>query len=192
MLINTNSRFVRPRLIILLVIGVTLLVFAVEQLITIWTPKSSLTPLKGIVRSCEIYVTPVSSKSRYGYEAKSQKAELIFYLSEHKKKFALLQNIGDDYRNEEYEEIKNKLNRADSVTVWIKKSELDYWEPQVFQIETDRDISLDFKTIRFKDRSLTLFLLLIGLGFVVFPIYVFYPKLFGKHNVEKARLSVLL
>ena len=165
-----------------------LLVFAVQQLVTIWTPKSSLIPLKGILQSCDTYVTPVSSTSRYGYEAKSQKAELIFYLNEHRKKFALMKNIGSDYRNEEYEDIKSKLTRADSVTVWVKKSEVSYWEPQVFQIETDRGTVLDFQTVRFKERPLTAFLLLMGLGCVIFPIYAFYPGLFSKRQVEKERL----
>jgi hypothetical protein len=164
-----------------------LLVFAVQQLITVWTPKKSLIPLKGTLQSCDTYVTPVSSTNRYGYEAKSQKAELIFYLQEHKKKFALAENIGSDYRDEQYEAIKSKLNRADTVAVWVKKSELDYWEPQVFQVDTDRETVLDFQTVRLKDRSLTAFLLLMGLGCVIFPIYAFYPRLFSKRQAEKER-----
>jgi hypothetical protein len=187
MTFNTSSSFVRGRLVTLFLIGVMLLVFSTQQLITIWTPKTSLTPLKGTIQSCHTYVTPVSSKNRYGYEAKSQKAELIFYLHEHKKKFALMENIGSNYRNKEYEEIKSKLNRVDSVTVWVKKSELSYWEPQVFQIETERGTVLDFQTVRFKDRPLTVFLLLMGLGCVIFPIYAFYPRLFSKLHVEKER-----
>ena len=107
-------------------------------------PKSSLIPLKGTLQSCDIYVTPVSSTNRYGYEAKSQKAELIFYLNEHKKKFALMENIGSEYRDEDYEDIKGKLNRSDTITVWVKKSELDYWEQQIFQINTNRETVLDF------------------------------------------------
>jgi hypothetical protein len=182
---NTSSSFVRGRFITLFLIGVMLLVFAVQQLTTIWTPKSSLTPLKGTVQSCDIYVTPVSSKNRYGYEAKSQKAELIFYLNEYKKKFALMENIGGDYKNEQYEEIRDKLNRTDSVTVWIKKSEIDYWEPQVFQIETDTGTALNFQIVRFKERPLTIFLLLMGLSCLILPIYVFYPRIFRKRHVEK-------
>ena len=187
MTFNTSSSFVRGRLITLFLIGVMLLVFAVQQLITIWTPKSSLIPLKGTLQSCETYVTPVSSTNRYGHEATSQKADLIFYLNEHKKKFALMENIGSDYRKEQYEDIKSKLARADLVTAWVKKSELHYWEPQVFQIDTDSETVLDFQTVRFKERPLTAFLLLLGLGFVVFPIYAFYPRLFSKRPLEKER-----
>lgn len=187
MTINTGSSFVQGRLAGLFLMGVVLLAFAVQQLITIWTPKSSLIPLKGTVQSCNTYVTTVSSKNRYGYESKSQKAELIFYLNGHKKKFALSENIGNDYRNKEYEEIKKKLNRADSVTAWIKESEADYWEPQIFQIETDRGIVLDFQTVRFKNRPLTIFLLLMGLGCIMLSIYAFYPRIFSKQHEQKER-----
>ncbi len=187
MTFNTSSSFVRGRLITLFIIGVMLLVFAVLQLITIWTPKSSLVPLKGTLQSCDTYVSTVSSTTRYGYEAKSQKAELIFYLQEHKKKFALSENIGSDYSNEQYEEIKSKLNRADTVTVWVKKSELDNWAPKVFQIDNGKETALDFQSIRLKHRSLTLFLLLMGLGCVIFSIYAFYPRLFSKRQAEEER-----
>jgi hypothetical protein len=164
-----------------------LLVFAVQQLSTILTPKSSLIPLNGTLRSCDTYVTSVGSTSKIGYEAKSQKAALIFYLNEHKKKFALVENIGSDYRKEEYEVIKSKLTRAGSVTVWVKKSELDFWEPQVFQIDTEMETVLDFQAVRFKHRPVTAFLLLIGLGCIAFPIYAFYPRPFKKHQSEKQR-----
>ena len=183
MTFNTNSKFVRGRLITLFLFGVMLLAFAIQQLMISWTPRSSLIPLKGTLRSCNTYVTPVSSTNRYGYEAKSQKAELTFYLYEYMKKFALSENIGNDDINKQYEKIKGKLTRADSVTVWIKKSELDYWEPQVFQIDNDKETALDLKTVRFKNRPLTVFLLLLGLASAIFPIYVFYPKISSQQRL---------
>ena len=182
-----SSSFVRGRLITLFFIGVLLLVLFVQQLITIWTPKNSLVALKGTLQSCDTYVTSVNSANHYGYEAKSQKADLIFYLQEHKKKFALSENIGSNYNDEHYEKIKNKLKRADTVTVWVKKSALGNWQPQVFEIDTDKETVLDFQTVRFEERPLTAFLLLTGLSCVIFPIYFFYPRLFGKQQVEKAK-----
>ena len=55
-----------------------------------------------------------------------------------------MENIGSEYRDEDYEDIKGKLNRSDTITVWVKKSELDYWEQQIFQINTNRETVLDF------------------------------------------------
>jgi hypothetical protein len=71
--------------------------------------------------------------------------------------------------------------------VWVKKSELSYWDPQVFQIETDRGTVLDFQTVRFKDRPLTVFLFLMGLGCVLFPVYVLNPNLFSQTQLEEER-----
>lgn len=180
MTFDTSNSFVRGRLVTLFLIGVMLLVFAIQQLVIIWTPRSSLSPFRGTLQSSKSYVTTVSSENSYGHETKSQKAELIIYLHEHKKKFVLMENIGSNYRNEEYDEIETELKHANSVTVWIKTSETDYWEPKVFQIETDRGTILDFQTVRFKDRPLTGFLLIMGLGCMIFPIYIFYPR--TNHN----------
>jgi hypothetical protein len=177
---NIDSSFVRVRLVALFLMGVMLLVFAIQQLTIIWTTESSLIPLKGTLQSCDTYVTPVSSTNRYGQKANSQKAELIFYLNGHKKKFTLTENIGSGYRNEDYENIKGKLNRSDTVTVWVKKSEIGNWEPKIFQIKTDTETILKLQTVRFKERPLAVFLLVMGLGSIFFPIYVFYPKLFRK------------
>jgi predicted CopG family antitoxin len=125
--------------------GILMLGFAIYQLQTIWTSKSSLVSLKGTLKYCDIYIRTVSSRSRYGYIAKSQKSELIFYLNEHRKKFALAENIGSDFRNEDYEKIKTKLRRAEEVTVWIKAVEIDDWEPQIFQIQQTEKRYLIFK-----------------------------------------------
>lgn len=96
-----------------------------------------------------------------------------------------MENIGSNYSDEEYEIIKNELNRSDSVTVWVKKPEVGDWEPQVFQIETEKGIVLGFQTVRFKDRPLIVFLLLMGLGCVILPIYALYPMLFRRRHLEK-------
>jgi hypothetical protein len=157
-----------------LLIGIMFLVLAVKQLITSWTPKSSLVPLKGTLQSCNSYVIPVNSTSRYGYETKSQKAELVFYLNEHKKKFAMMENIGSNFTHKQFDEIDSYLRQGDVVTVWVKKRELDYWAPQVFQIETDRGTVLEFETVRFKNRPLTVFFLLFGIGCILLPLYAFY------------------
>jgi len=178
MALNISSNSAKGRLVGLFLIGVITSVFAIERLTIMLTSRASLTPIKGTLENCNIYITTVSSKTKYNYEAISQKSELIFYLIEFKIKFALIENIGSDYRNKEYENIQSKLKRADSVTVWIKKSELEYWEPKIFQIDADNETVLEFQSVRFKERTLVIFLLLLGIGCIIFPVYAFYPKLF--------------
>ncbi len=178
--INTNKGFDKGRLITLFLLGVFLLVFSVKEFAVTWTPKSSLTPVRGTLLNSETYVTTVISKNRrfFKHESKSQKSELIFYLFEFKNKFKLQENIGSNQRNAEYEKLKTKLDMADSVTVWVKKSETDYWEPTVFQVDADNHTILDLDTVRFKDRYLKTFLFILGIGCILLPLYLLFPKLF--------------
>ncbi|MFB5647517.1 MAG: hypothetical protein ACE5RO_05195 [Candidatus Nitrosomaritimum yanchengensis] len=111
---------------------------------------------------------------------KSQKSELIFYISGRQQKFRLVENIGNKYRNEEFEKIKKDLKRADSITVWVKQTELETYEPKIFQIDTERKTILEFERVRTKDSGLTLFLLFLGLGSLTFYFWTLYPEKFKK------------
>ncbi len=166
------------------IFGIVIIIFAIQRLIVMWTPQSSLTALKGTLRSCDTYVTTVTSTSCFGYTHDSQKAELLFYLNEFPKKFSLVENIGDDFNSSAYENIKAGLRHADSVTVWVQKSELEGLEPKVFQIDTDKITLLDFDTVRFKDRSLTAYLLLLGLGCIFLPVYLFIISPAEKNQLQ--------
>lgn len=156
--------------------GVMMMLFSAYQLRDSFTFKNSLILLKGTLQSCNTYVTTVESRRKYGSISRSQKAELIFYLNEYKKKFVLMENIGSEYKHEQYEKIKSKLERADSVIVWIKNSEAEVWEPQIFQLASEKEILLEFEAIRTKDISVKLFVLLLGLISIAFPLYFFYPE----------------
>jgi hypothetical protein len=101
---------------------------------TIWTFKSNLTQIKGTLRSSDTYITNVTD--RRGHD--SRKSELIFYINGRQQKFYFAENIGDEWSNEKYEKILQGLQKADTVTVWVRKSEVDEYEPEVFQIENDR------------------------------------------------------
>ena len=159
----------------LLIFGIMLTGFGIYQLPTIWTFKSDLTQLKGTVQSADTYVTTVT-ETRRGH--KSQKAELIFYLNGFKQKYHLVENIGDDYRDDKYEKILQGLKRADSVSVWIKQNEHDEFEPQVFQIDNDKGTLLDFDALRMDKSPLTAFVLLIGLGLITVFLWFRFPDKF--------------
>lgn len=161
----------------ILILGIMLTGLGISQLPTIWTFKSDLTQLKGTIQAIDTYVTTVT-ESRRGH--KSQKAELIFYLNEYKQKYYLAENIGDDYHDDKYQNILQGLKRADSVSVWIKKSELDEFEPQVFQIDNDKRTLLDFEAVRMSESLLTFFLLLLGPITIAFFFYLRYPDRFDK------------
>ncbi len=150
--------------------------FGIYQLPTIWTFKSNLTQIKGTLRAADTYVTNVTD--RRGHD--SRKSELIFYLNGRQQKFYFAENIGDEWRDEKCEKILQGLIRADTVTVWVRKSEVDDYEPEVFQIDNERTTLLDFETVRTDKSPMTTFMLLLGLGSITAFLLFRFPDKFNK------------
>ncbi len=144
----------------MLIAGLVMIGFGISLLPIMLTSKSDLAQIKGTLRGAHIYIT--TAPGRYGNGGK--KSELIFYLNGHLQKYALVEHIGGAYRNEEYEKILKGLQRADSISVWVRKREVDDYQPVVFQIDSDNKTLLDFKTVRRDKSPMTVFLLLTGLG----------------------------
>jgi len=160
----------------LLIVGIILTGFGIYQLPTILIFKSSLTQIKGTLRTADTYVTNVTE--RQGHE--SRKSELIFYINGRQQKFYLAENIGDEWRDEKYEKILQGLKRADTVTVWVRKSEVNEYEPEVFQIDNERTTLLDFETVRTDESPITAFMLLLGLGSITAFLWFRFPDKFNK------------
>ena len=152
------------------------MVFAFYILGRNWVFESSLTKLTGTLQKCDIYIEDVTSKSKFNYETITRKAELIFYLNEYKKKFLLTENIDKDYRSGYFEKIKSELEIADSIKISLRKSELDDWQPTVFQIDTESKTILSLNDVRFKDASVAIFLLLLGLSSGMVAYFLLYPR----------------
>ncbi|RZJ47793.1 MAG: hypothetical protein EOO44_21960 [Flavobacterium sp.] len=159
-----------------MIFGIMLTGFGIYQLPTIWTFKSNLTQIKGTLRAADTYVTSVTD--RRGHE--SRKSELIFYINGRQQKFYFAENIGDEWRDEKYEKILQGLQRADTVTVWVRKSEVNEYEPEVFQIDNERTTLLDFETVRTDKSPLTAFMLLLGLGSITAFLWFRFPDKFNK------------
>ena len=168
------SRYRRNRL---LIFGLLLTGLGLYQFSNLLTFKSQLTDIKGILSSAEVYVTTVTDGSR---GTKSHKSELIFYLSGRQQKFSLVENIGNNYRNVEFEQLRKELRQTDSVAVWVKQREVDAYEPKVFQIDADQKTILEFEKVRTRDSWVTLFLLFLGLGSLTFYFWTLYPEQFKK------------
>jgi hypothetical protein len=160
----------------LLMFGIMLTGFGIYQLPTIWTFKSNLTQIKGTLRAADTYVTNVTD--RRGHD--SRKSELIFYINGRQQKFYFVENIGDEWRDEKYEKILQGLKRADTVTVCVRKSEVDDYEPEVFQIDNERTTLLDFETVRTDKSPMTAFMLLLGLGSITAFLWFRFPDKFNK------------
>lgn len=150
--------------------------FGIYQFSTILTFKSSLTQIKGTLRAADTYVTNVTD--RRGHD--SRKSELIFYINGRQQKFYFAENIDDEWSNTKYEKILQGLKRSDTVTVWVRKSEVDEYEPEVFQIDNDNTTLLDFETVRTEKSPLTAFILFLGLGSITAFLWFRFPDKFNK------------
>ena len=160
----------------LLIFGIMLTSFGIYELQTIWTSKSSLTQIKGTLRAADTYVSKVTDRRGHS----SQKSELIFYFNERKQKYYFVENIGDKFDDDKYERILSGLKRADTVSVWVKKSEVDKYEPKVFQIDSDKTTLLDFESVQTENSTLGAFMLVLGLGSIVGYFWSRYPDKFNK------------
>jgi len=160
----------------LLLFGIVVTGLGIFQLPTIWTFKSELTKIRGTLRAADANVTNVTD--RRGHD--SRKSELIFYLNRRKQKFYLAENIGDEWYNNKYENLLKGLKHADTITVWVKKSEVDEYKPEIFQIDTDRITLLEFETVRTAKSPFTALILLVGLGSITAFLWFRFPDKFNK------------
>jgi hypothetical protein len=164
----------------LLVFGLSCIVGAIYFLApTIFTNKKSLIPIDGILNNAELIIDNVSSRSRYGYEAKSRRASLYFSLIDVKKSFVIRENIGQKYSHEEYSRIKINLENSDNVRVWINKREIDEIYPKVFRIDIGDRTILSFEEVRNEHIWIFMLLLFLGLGSIVFIFWRKYPDKFN-------------
>lgn len=135
-----------------------------------------LVPMKGTLRDVSIYIRGVESRNNM-----SNTSELIFFLNKSNKQYKLTENIGDDYVNKEYEKISQQLKSADTVVVWIKKSEIDNPSPKVFQIDVDNaNTILSAENVRTEKAFVTVFLLMIGTISILLFFGLKFPELARK------------
>ena len=160
-----------------LAFGITCLIAAFYlSFESLFTSRNSLIELSGTIKNSEVIVDRVSSRNRLGYEAKSRRATLFFSLNEYPKIFKLAENIGQDYSHEEYELISKSLKNSRTVSVWINESEIKDLAPKVFQIDTNRQTILDFKTVKTEHAGISIYLFLFGAGMTGLALYSKYPK----------------
>jgi len=160
----------------LMILGISFIICAFYiNFDNLFITKKSLVELKGTNKNSKVFVENVSSRNRIGYEAKSRRATLYFSLNEYNKLFKLQKNIGQDYSHVEYNRISNSLSNSKKVTVWINQTELNDFNPKVFQISANGTILLDYETVKSEHSGIFLFLLLLGFGATGFALYNKYP-----------------
>ncbi|BAO56193.1 hypothetical protein [Nonlabens marinus] len=147
---------------------------------TLFTLKSSLISKTGEIKKIETYYTQIVT-DRGLHKVKSTKSQLQLQIIGQTQIYSLTKNIGYDYRNEKYENIKKSLLNSKTVKVWIKKNESKIWNPVIFEIEKD-DGTIIYDMNDAKSELYFLFPFMIILG--LFSSSMFfrhkYPKKFKK------------
>lgn len=155
--------------------GLVVTIIGLIEFKTVFTFKFSLAPISGTINNVKTYVSTVSSKGH-----KSQKSELIFHLRGHNQQFELSRNIGDGIIDEEYESWCKVLEKADSVKIWVRESEIRDYQPQIFQIEADNEILLAHETVRQGPALLAFSMTILGLGSLLLFSFLKFP-----HKMKK-------
>ncbi|HRO41831.1 MAG TPA: hypothetical protein PL009_03300 [Flavipsychrobacter sp.] len=151
------------KLLPILLIGIGSIAMSFSCFYDIWTAYFGLQKITGTLFSADTYSTTVSHRRG----RKSQVVELVFYLTEVDKRFKLARNIDQSYLDEEYEDYRKSLQRADSVSVWIGKSNTNY-ESTIYRIAADERIIFSEKQVRGNNQLGAIFFLILGIGALSF------------------------
>jgi hypothetical protein len=155
-----------------LILGLILLGIACYELPAAFVFKSSLIPLKGTLASSKIYIEP--KRTDEGKVVRS--SELIFFLNEYEQQYYLFENIYENRSNKKFDKIQTGLMLSDTITVWIKRSEINEYRPKLYQIERDKyKILLDMEDVRTENGFLILFMLVLGTGIIARYVYLRFP-----------------
>ena len=147
---------------------------------TLFTSKSSLISKNGQIKKVETYYTQIITDNRF-HKVKSNKSTLQLQIIGQTQIYSLTKNIGYDFQNEKYENIKKALLNSETVKVWIKKTESEKWNPVIFQLEKgDGTIIYDLNDAKYELYFLFPFMIILGLFSTSIFLRHKFPKQFKK------------
>jgi len=162
-----------------MIMGVMLFGFGIYNIPPLWKTHSDLVPLKGSLRSANIFIITHPNQDKLGFEHPSQSVQLIFYLSEYGKKFIVSENVGNEYYSNRLDKMLKMLRKAREITVWIDKDQLSELAPEIYQLDKDGKTIMDLESIKSEKRPKAIFFILGGL--------ICLGLFFGLKYPEKAR-----
>lgn len=159
-----------------------LIVFAFCTIPDIWISENDLLLVEGEVSSADYYIT--KSTDNRGHT--SNISEVIFYLYNKEYQFLIRKNIGHEYHYEPHQKIQHQLHRSDSAKVWIKKSDINNYQPEIYRLSADNIELISIDDVKDKNRSDYFFLLIMGFIMLSIPFFIYY---FSKDTDIEAKES---
>ena len=168
-------------------IGLILIVFGATQFSSFWITEADLTRINGTLDKARTYTFwEFDENRRISKEIrKSHKSELIFQLKEYTQEYYLAENIGDRSVDGKYEDILRGLKKADSLFVWVKKTDENIWHPQIFQIDGDDTTLLKLHHLHIENNPAVMVMLVVG----IFLIIIFGYALARYKYISQAAIS---
>lgn len=150
--------------------GLVLIGLAVMALSKIWVSEHDLYLIKGQISSADYYVTKnTDAKGR-----PSNFSEVFFYLYDQDYKFVIHQGIDRHFHCEKHQKIQQHLRRSDSVKVWIKKSDINKYQPEIYRLHANNTELISIDDAKSKHRSEYFIYVIFGLLAVTVPILINY------------------
>jgi hypothetical protein len=155
----------------LLLIGIIFIAVTLFFFFNQFAVKSKLKRVDGTIRNANTYIETITDWRGN----KSQKSELIFYMKEHKKRFYLSRNIGNEYYDKKYDNILKDIINSDTITVLVRSRWVGDYEPKIFQISNGNKIILAYDEVRKENSFVAIYLLILGIVSLIFFYKMKYP-----------------
>lgn len=136
---------------------------------TLFTTKSSLKEVSGLVEYSKTFIERVSSTGRFGYKSYSNKATLEIKVFEHPIPFRVFENIGQSRIHDDYQRLTRLLTKGEQVHLLIPEKTLTYG-PEFFELTINGKTEISIEST--KSQDYLVFALLTGFG----ALFIFLSK----------------
>ncbi|HEY9176246.1 MAG TPA: hypothetical protein VIN07_01085 [Flavipsychrobacter sp.] len=162
--------------------GLVLIGLAVVALSKIWVTENDLFLIKGQISSADYYVTKNTD-----YRGRPNNiSEVIFYLYDQDHKFVIHRGIDRHFHCEKHQKIQQQLRRCDSAKVWIKKSDINNYQPEIYRLHANNTELVSIDDVKSEHRSEYSIYVIFGLMAIILPVLANY---FSEENGTEVKES---
>lgn len=162
--------------------GIVLIGLAVVALSKIWVSENDLFLIKGQVSSADYHVTKNTD-----YRGRPRNfSEVIFYLYNQDYKFVIHEGIDRHFHSDKHQRIQQQLRGSDSATVWIRKSDINNYQPEIYRLHANNTELVSIDDAKSKHRSEYFIYVIFGFMAIIVPVLANY---FSEENGTEVKES---